>query len=120
MPEDTIFPLVERETPLMDKIRGNDSNAKLPQELGALTANTVLDGEVEISSREFVTSFANSIADELGVEVDDLSQNYLTSVEDAVLGKDLEDILSEEKLSELAGEDEEEEEEESEQEGTEF
>lgn len=124
--DDTIFPLVERETPILDRIRGrNDDSGTVSNDIGKLIGEAALeeDDDFILEQREmFEEKVTSSLAETMGVGEEDISQTFVSSLSLEMLSVEVEDVLDESYIKEIEAvglddEDEEEDDEVEEEEG---
>ena len=112
---DSVFPLVDRETPMLDRLRNRNGSSKsnTPQKMAQLMAETVpADGAVrQQTAAEFADEFENALADELGVDVEDLNAEIADMFEQMLVGINPDELFTEEAAREQGLLDDEEEDE---------
>lgn len=107
-----ILPLLDRDTPLLDRVRGSSVDDSVASEMGQLTAELVLEDDDEFIDEQrgiFEDKFRSAIAEELGVEPENIRDEYVDDAISTVTDTALEDILSADSLEELGLSDEDEE-----------
>ena len=107
--DDSTFPLVDRRTPVIDRIKGDDSSGPIREKIGGMregseeNASELAEAVVESMSYEdqdpkedfaieFTDSFAKALSEQLDVDGDELDQEYLREVM-AVIFVDEETVL---------------------------
>lgn len=80
--QDRAFPLLDRPTPLVDRLRENNAEggADFGEQAAAKVSQFVKNDNPEVAAAEFerlVDSFGSALADELGVEEDEISPEAL-------------------------------------------
>lgn len=97
---DSIFPLVDRQTPMMDRLRNRNGASKknTPNKMAQLLAKTVpSDGAVrQQTAAEFADEFEKALASELGVEVDDLNPEIADMFEQMLVGINPDELFTDE------------------------
>lgn len=112
--DDSILPLIERETPLLDAFRNRGSNNSLSSDVGELLGEVVLEDDSEFIEEQrstFEEKFRASFADEVGVDEEDVDDDFVRGVSHLIFGTELSDTLSEDMLDEVGLGDEDEDEE---------
>lgn len=100
----SIFPLVDRRTPVLDRIRNGRKSSDVGTKLGNEIGNAVIsddEEEVKKNARQLEKSIRQGIADSLGVDVTDVSEKIPKSIRRIIEDADEEDLLTEEALADL-------------------
>ena len=105
MPEsDSIFPLVDRQTPMIDRIRNRNGSAgkNTPQKMAQLIAETVpSDGAIrQQTGAEFADEFEKALASELGVDVESINPEVADMFEQMLVGINPDELFTEEAAKE--------------------
>jgi len=103
--EEPILPIIDRRAPILERIRNrNDGNRNVAQNLGELVGRAVkTDSEVEIEETRdsFTNGFAESLAEELGVSLDEIDEEFVDNITSGVLDVNEGDVLTESAIENL-------------------
>lgn len=110
-----MFPLVERQTPLLDRVRerNGSSDKDSPQIMARVMAETVQadDAVRRQTGAEFAEEFESALSDELGVDQSDINPEIADMFEQMLVGINVDELFTEEAAREQGLLDEPEEEE---------
>lgn len=101
--QENILPLIERSTPVLDRIRDSDSDNETGKDMAEVIVQNLEDpqsDEARERSSEVVDSMMDTISEELGVPREQLREEFALEV-DSVLRADVEDLLSDKALEGL-------------------
>lgn len=99
-----IFPVLNRRTPVLDRIRGNGRSGSVAFKLGNRAAESVMsDNDMELAelSEKSKEEFKAGAADALGVNTDNINDALATEVARVISGLDESEILTDEALVQL-------------------
>lgn len=99
-----IFPLVDRRTPILDRIRNGRGSSDVGTKLGNEIGNAVIsddEEQVKKGARQLEKSIRQGIAESLGVDVTDVSETIPKAIRKLIQDADEEDVLTEEALADL-------------------
>lgn len=109
--DDNILPLIDRETPVIDAIRKRRSNGDSPsgadgvtEKVSKLIAEVVLEDDddlIEEQRVEFKKQLRASFADNVGVDEEHVTEQFLDDVSHTIFDWDLRTTLSNEMLEEI-------------------
>jgi len=101
---DGMFPLVDRQTPFIDRVRGAANEKFLGKSMGSVLAEMMVEEDAETraeSAEEIGDWFAKQIADDLGLPEEAISQDLRDEVKRVFTETAEVDALTDEALEEL-------------------
>lgn len=102
--EERMFPILDRNTPVLDRIRKRRGSEGLGEKLGRRIGQSIMEEDTEKLQRqrtEAVEGFRRGLADELGVSTADINENVSADIGELIAGLREEDVLTDETLQEL-------------------
>lgn len=102
--DNNMFPLVDRQTPVIDRVRGAANSKFLGKSMGKTLAELMLEKDQEERSEnagEIADWFTKQLAQELGLPEEAISPDVASNVEQFFTGMAEEDILTPEAMQEL-------------------
>lgn len=117
--ENTIFPLVDRRAPILDRIREDTDGENVGEVLAAVVGTSVKsDDEKYLEEMEdsIRTTFTKALANNLGISEEEIDESFANDLVTGIINTDESSVLTEKAMKELGVKpvnDEEEEEEES-------
>lgn len=102
--EDNILPVIDRRTPVLDRIRKRRNSEGMAERLGREIGQSILeddDTRLQRKRTEAVEGFRRGLADTLGVSTDDINEDASADIGELIAGLRMEDVLTDETLQEL-------------------
>lgn len=103
MRQDSVFPIIDRRTPVLDRIRGGDEE-DIAETLGRLIGEGVKsDNEEEMDQRRAnaAQGFRKGLASELGVSEDSIRDDVIGDIAQLFGGVTEQDVLDDQTLEQL-------------------
>lgn len=97
MTGDNIFPVLNRRAPLLERIRGEDEQNELVDSVSSLVSDSVKSDDEEMieETKQTISESLNvEIANNLGVDASDISDDFINGLTDMLVGSDESDILT--------------------------
>lgn len=102
--DDNVFPLLDRRTPVLDRIRKRRNSEGMAERLGREIGQSILSDDDERLQRkrtEAVEGFRRGLAETLGVSADDINEDASADVGELIAGLRMEDVLTDDTLQQL-------------------
>lgn len=102
--EENLFPVMDRRTPVLDRIRKRRNSEGMAERLGREIGKSILEDDqtrLQRKRTEAVEGFRRGLADTLGVSSDDINENASADIGELIAGLRMEDVLTDEALQEL-------------------
>jgi hypothetical protein len=102
--EENVFPIIDRRTPVLDRIRKRRNSEGLAESLGREIGQSIMEDDEMLLQRkrtEAVEGFRRGLAEELGVSTDDINEDASADIGEMIAGLRMEDVLTDEALQEL-------------------
>lgn len=102
--EDNLFPVMDRRTPVLDRIRKRRNSEGMAERLGKEIGKSILEEDqtrLQRKRTEAVEGFRRGLADTLGVATDDINEDASADIGELMAGLRMEDVLTNDALQEL-------------------
>lgn len=104
MGENDIFPLMDRETPVLDRVRKRRNNGDGKSEdltVAGAVSDSLLEDDVSDLHQRLTDRLGQEIAGELGVPLEGLDRSRVEQISESVVNIEMDELLTDDALEEL-------------------